>query len=103
MHRFGRITAYIVAATLITTIVATAQEQPGLTVQRLSETVYVLMGEGGNIGVSTGADGTFIIDDSNRESFVRREAAEIVGEGLIGLGRTVTTDSPGAIRFKVTD
>jgi cyclase len=63
MHRFGRITAYIIAATLSTTVVATAQGQPGLTVQRLSETVYVLMGEGGNIGVSTGADGTFIIDD----------------------------------------
>ena len=53
--------------------------------------------------VDQSTNGTFIIDDSNRESFVRREAAEIVGEGLIGLGRTVTTDSPGAIRFKVTD
>jgi cyclase len=40
-----------------------AQDEPGLTVQRLSETISVLIGQGGNIGVSTGPDGVFIIDD----------------------------------------
>jgi cyclase len=42
---------------------AQAQDEPGLTVQRLSETVSVLIGQGGNIGVFSGPDGTFIIDD----------------------------------------
>jgi len=40
-----------------------AQDEPGLTVQSLSETVSVLFGAGGNIGVSTGPDGVFIIDN----------------------------------------
>ena len=40
-----------------------AQEETGLTAQRLSDTVSVLSGEGGNIGVFSGADGTFIVDD----------------------------------------
>jgi cyclase len=40
-----------------------AQEEQGLTIERLSETIYVLFGRGGNIGVSAGADGVFIIDD----------------------------------------
>ena len=40
-----------------------AQEESGLTVQRLSETVSVLFGEGGNIGVFAGPDGVFIVDN----------------------------------------
>ena len=41
-----------------------AQEESGLTVQRLSETVSVLFGgDGGNIGVFAGPDGVFIVDD----------------------------------------
>jgi len=42
---------------------AQAQDEPSLTVQKLSETVSVLFGQGGNIGVSAGPDGVFIIDD----------------------------------------
>ncbi len=30
---------------------------------KLSDTLYMLMGEGGNIGVSAGADGVYLIDD----------------------------------------
>jgi len=40
-----------------------AQDNSGLIVQRLSETVLVLIGEGGNIGLFAGPDGTFIVDD----------------------------------------
>ena len=41
-----------------------AQEESGLTVQRLSETVSVLFGsDGGNIGVFAGPDGVFIVDN----------------------------------------
>ena len=53
--------------TLVVAIVLTsqvqAQEETGITVQRLNDSIFVLFGEGGNIGVSTGSDGTFIIDD----------------------------------------
>ena len=42
---------------------APAQDERELTVQKLSDTVYVLQGPGGNIGVSAGPDGVFIIDD----------------------------------------
>jgi cyclase len=34
-----------------------------ITTTRLSDTLYMLMGEGGNIGVSAGADGVYLIDD----------------------------------------
>ena len=41
-----------------------AQEESGLTAQRLSETVSVLFGsDGGNIGVFAGPDGVFIVDN----------------------------------------
>ncbi|CAN0345144.1 unnamed protein product, partial [Phaeothamnion confervicola] len=30
---------------------------------KLSDTLYMLMGEGGNIGVSAGADGVYLVDD----------------------------------------
>lgn len=52
----------VVAASVIASL-APAQEESELTVQKLSETVYVLFGAGGNIGVSAGPDGVFIIDD----------------------------------------
>lgn len=42
---------------------AYAQDENAITIQRLSDTVSVLFGEGGNIGVSAGPDGVFIIDD----------------------------------------
>ena len=34
-----------------------------ITTVQVTDSVYMLMGEGGNIGVSVGEDGTFIIDD----------------------------------------
>lgn len=37
--------------------------KPDITTQKLSEGMYMLLGPGGNIGVSIGADGVFIIDD----------------------------------------
>lgn len=45
---------------------AIAQLQPPDTTIRTEEVapgIYMLVGQGGNIGVSTGADGTFLIDD----------------------------------------
>lgn len=42
-----------------------AEEQPEVTIktQQLSDGLYVLFGRGGNIGLSVGDDGTYIIDD----------------------------------------
>ena len=42
---------------------AYAQDEDEIVIQRLSDTVSVLFSAGGNIGVSAGADGVFIIDD----------------------------------------
>ena len=42
---------------------AYAQDGDEIVVQRLSDTVSVLFSGGGNIGVSAGPDGVFIIDD----------------------------------------
>lgn len=35
----------------------------GVTVHKVTDAIYMLQGNGGNIGVMTGADGTFAIDD----------------------------------------
>ncbi len=41
-----------------------AQEQEStIEVQKVTENIYMLVGDGGNIGVSVGEDGVFIIDD----------------------------------------
>jgi glyoxylase-like metal-dependent hydrolase (beta-lactamase superfamily II) len=58
----------ILAAAVLAAIVgapATAQPQPEvkITTEKLAEGIYVLFGNGGNIGVSVGSDGVFIIDD----------------------------------------
>ena len=44
----------VIVAAIVTASLALAQEESELTVQKLSETVYVLFGDGGNIGVSAG-------------------------------------------------
>jgi cyclase len=58
------------AVTLLSILVSfAAAAQPGrfdkveIKTTKLTDTVYMLEGEGGNIGVSAGADGVFLIDD----------------------------------------
>ena len=46
-----------------------------VTTQQVAENVYMLQGAGGNIGVSSGADGTLIIDDQYAPLAGRIEAA----------------------------
>jgi len=55
---------------------------------QLSDTVYMLMGRGGNVGISTGEDGLYIIDDQVRP----------VTEGLLQAIRKIS-DKP--IRFVI--
>lgn len=42
---------------------ASAQDETEISIQRLSKTISVLFGDGGNIAVSAGHDGVFIVDD----------------------------------------
>ena len=58
----------LLAVTLIATInAALAQDKEvEFTTFQLSDTVYMLTGSGGNVGVSTGEDGLYIIDDQVR-------------------------------------
>ncbi len=53
----------VLALPLLLVSQAYAQDENEITIQRLSETVWVLFDGGGNIGVSAGPDGVFIIDD----------------------------------------
>ncbi|MFZ2507017.1 MAG: MBL fold metallo-hydrolase [Steroidobacteraceae bacterium] len=41
----------------------TAPPDPTVRTEQVAPGIYMLMGQGGNIGVSTGADGVFLIDD----------------------------------------
>ena len=46
---------------------APAQDEVELSIQRLSETISVLFGAGGNVAISAGHDGVFIVDDQFAE------------------------------------
>ena len=57
--------ALLLIATLFATISSTPAEEKKVEFKtfQLSDTVYMLMGRGGNVGISTGEDGLYIIDD----------------------------------------
>lgn len=59
--------AFGLAAAAAAPIPAMAQQQNfskvEITTTKLSDTLYMLMGSGGNIGLSAGADGVYLIDD----------------------------------------
>jgi glyoxylase-like metal-dependent hydrolase (beta-lactamase superfamily II) len=56
--RFG-----LIAPVLVWITNSPAQDDVEISAQPLSETVFVLFGAGGNIAVSAGPDGVFIVDD----------------------------------------
>ncbi len=64
MYRFTDMVVAVLGICVAAPAAAQLQE-PDFTVraERLGEGLYVLVGQGGNIGVSSGADGTFLIDD----------------------------------------
>lgn len=57
----------IIGTFVISTGNALAQDEVEISLQRLSETVSVLFGAGGNIAISAGRDGVFIVDDQFAE------------------------------------
>lgn len=65
----------LMAASLALTIPSQAQDEVEIKTQKLSETISVLFGKGGNIGVSAGADGVYIIDDQYAEMSDKIRAA----------------------------
>ena len=67
--------ACLLATLLIHAGAAFAADEPAIKTIRLTDDIHVLMGVGGNIGVSTGADGTFIIDDDMPPLATKVEAA----------------------------
>lgn len=48
---------------LLTATSVMADEQATISSSKLSDTIHLISGKGGNIGVSIGSDGTFLIDD----------------------------------------
>lgn len=53
--------------------------------------------------VDQSTNGTFIINELGEETFVRRDSAELHGEGTIGLGRTEQPGASLAIHYKTTE
>jgi adenylate cyclase len=49
--------------------------------------------------VDQSTNGTFLQNSRGEETFVRRDSAELTGEGLIGLGRVAKPGTPLAIHF----
>jgi cyclase len=60
--------ALLLVAVLFASIASTSAQEKVVefTTFQLSDTVYMLKGRGGNVGVSTGEDGLYIIDDQIR-------------------------------------
>lgn len=52
-----------VAATLVALPLAAQQQEVEIQTVRVADGVYMLVGRGGNIGVSVGEDGAFLVDD----------------------------------------
>lgn len=65
LHRFAFSATSIVLLSLCSPTLAQSQDFTKVEIKTvpLEEGVYMLLGEGGNIGVSTGEDGVFLIDD----------------------------------------
>jgi cyclase len=63
MPRSGPAALLVVLLASVRALPAQNLDSVEITRQRIAEGVYMLQGSGGNIGVSAGADGVFIIDD----------------------------------------
>jgi len=73
MHNIIKMAALSVS--ILLTSPAFSQDEVEIKVQKLSETISVLFGQGGNIGVSAGPDGVYLIDDQFAELSEKVKAA----------------------------
>jgi adenylate cyclase len=53
--------------------------------------------------VDQSTNGSFVINQEGRESFVRRDAVPLQGKGFIGLGKLPEANAPDAIRYQLED
>jgi class 3 adenylate cyclase len=53
--------------------------------------------------VDQSTNGTFVINQEGRESFVRRDSVPLLGRGFIGLGKLPEANAPDAIRYQLED
>ncbi|HQR25098.1 MAG TPA: adenylate/guanylate cyclase domain-containing protein [Steroidobacteraceae bacterium] len=53
--------------------------------------------------VDQSTNGTFVVAQDGKESFVRRDSLHLVGQGMIGLGKLPDSSAPDAIRYQVED
>ncbi len=58
-----KLTAICLAILASTALAQTPAPDTSVQTEQVAPGIYMLIGKGGNIGVSTGADGTFLIDD----------------------------------------
>lgn len=64
MPRFHVISAFVALAAISAAIAGPAQAQaPSTKISKIADGIHVIQGRGGNIGVSVGDDGVFMIDD----------------------------------------
>ena len=63
----------------------------------------VEMRRGKIIVVDQSTNGTFLLDLQGEETFIRRDSAQLIGEGTIGLGRAEEPGASLAIHFKTID
>lgn len=48
-------------------------------------------------------NGTYVRTDDGEEAFVRRDAFTLKGSGCLGLGQSLTSESPDAVRFQIVE
>lgn len=65
LHKNARVAVVSALVALMGT--APAHDEVEISIQRLSETVFVLFGAGGNVAISAGDGGVFIVDDQFAE------------------------------------
>ena len=53
--------------------------------------------------IDQSTNGTFLQSDEGAETFIRRDSTELVGEGVIGLGRVAKPGTPLAIHYVLED
>ena len=53
--------------------------------------------------VDESTNGTFVQSDDGEESYVRRDSVQLLGSGLIGLGRVAARGTPLAVEYSCTD
>ena len=53
--------------------------------------------------IDQSTNGTFLQSVEGAETFIRRDSTELVGEGVIGLGRVAKPGTPLAIHYVLED